>query len=92
MAKTIIEPDELARPIGPFSSAVMKGSFVFVSGTVGRDREGKIVGEGDVAVQTRKTLENIKTLLEEAGATMEDVVKVTVFLKDVKDYRGMNEV
>jgi 2-iminobutanoate/2-iminopropanoate deaminase len=70
MGKVVIEPEELARPIGPFSSAIMKGNFVFVSGTVGRDR----------------------ILLEKAGATMDDVVKVTVFLKDVKDYQGMNEV
>jgi 2-iminobutanoate/2-iminopropanoate deaminase len=92
MGKVVIEPEELARPIGPFSSAIMKGNFVFVSGTVGRDKDGRIVGEGDVRVQTRKTLENIRILLEKAGATMDDVVKVTVFLKDVKDYQGMNEV
>lgn len=92
MKKIIINSKEIAPPIGPYSSAVMKGSFIFVSGTVGRDKDGKIVGESDITLQTKKTFQNIKSLLEQAGATIDDIVKVTVFLKDPKDYEEMNKI
>jgi 2-iminobutanoate/2-iminopropanoate deaminase len=92
MKKMIIDSKEIAPPIGPYSSAVMKGNFIFVSGTVGRDKDGKIVGTNDIRLQTRKTFQNIKALLEQVGATMDDIVKVTVFLKDSKDYEEMNKI
>ena len=92
MKKIIINSKEIAPPIGPYSSAVMKGNFIFVSGTVGRDKNGKIVGENDIRLQTKKTFQNIKTLLEQVGATIDDIVKVTVFLKDPKDYEAMNKI
>ena len=92
MKKIIIDSKELAPPIGPFSSAVMKGNFIFISGTVSRDKDGKIIGKNDIKLQTRKTFENIRVLLDQVGATMNDIVKVTVFLKDQKDYEGMNEI
>ena len=92
MKKIIIDSKELAPPIGPFSSAVMKGNFIFVSETVSRDKDGKIIGKNDIKLQTRKTFENIRVLLDQVGATMNDIVKVTVFLKDQKDYEGMNEI
>ena len=92
MKKVIVESKDIASPIGPYSSAVMKGNFIFVSGTVGRDKDGNIVGKNDIRLQTRSTFENIKALLAEVEATMEDIVKVTVFLKDPDDYEGMNEI
>jgi 2-iminobutanoate/2-iminopropanoate deaminase len=92
MTKIVINPEGLAPPIGPYSSAVVKGNFIFVSGTVGRDKEGKIVGKNDVGLQTEKTFQNIKSLLEQAGSKMDDIVKVTIFLKDSKDYEEMNRV
>ena len=92
MKKIIIDSNELAPPIGPYSSAVMKGNFIFVSGTVGRNKDGELVGKNDVGLQTKKTFQNIKILLEKVGATMDDIVKVTVFLKDPRDYEEMNKI
>jgi len=92
MKKIIIDSKEVASPIGPYSSAVMKGNFIFISGTVGVDKDGKIVGENDIGLQTKKTFQNIKILLEQVGATTNDIVKITVFLKDKKDYEEMNKI
>jgi 2-iminobutanoate/2-iminopropanoate deaminase len=56
------------------------------------DAKGKVVGEGDIEAQTRQTLQNLKTALEAAGASLEDVVKTTIFLSDLSNYKGMNTV
>ncbi|MBI4187872.1 MAG: RidA family protein [Chloroflexi bacterium] len=75
----------------PFSSAFRAGDFIFVSGTVGaRDANGNAV-EG-VQAQTRQVLESIKRVLEKAGASLSDVVKVQVFLPRAEDWPKMNEV
>jgi 2-iminobutanoate/2-iminopropanoate deaminase len=73
----------------PFSAAVRTGHLVFVSGQVGR-REGR-VGQG-IEEQTRFTLENMRDVLAQAGCSLEDVVKVTVFLTDMSLWPAMNEV
>lgn len=76
----------------PLSPAIKVGKTVIVSGQVPRTPKGEVV-TGDVAAQTEQVLDNIEALLEEAGATMADVVKTTVILRDVKqDFAGMNEV
>jgi len=81
-----------ASPQRPYSRAVKVGNLVFVSGHASIDIEtGKVVN-GDIKVQTRQTIENIKSALEKFGLTLENVVKVTVFLKDMKYYEEMNEV
>jgi reactive intermediate/imine deaminase len=59
---------------------------------VALDKEGNLVGQGDVGAQTRQVLENVKAVLEEGGATLNDVMKATVFLADIKDFAAMNEV
>ena len=79
-------------PMGlPFSPGIRLGDLVFVSGQGPIDRNGKVV-RGDVKTQTKATLENFRRVVEAAGSTMDDVVQTTVFLKDLKDYAGMNEV
>ncbi len=70
----------------PYSPAVKVGRFVFVSGQVGDNQKA------DVKTQTRQALEKIKSLLEEAGTSLDNVVKCTVFLADLNDYSSMNEV
>lgn len=80
----------LPPPRGPLSRAVRAGDQVFVAGTVGTDRHGKIVS-GDVRAQTRQALENVRALIEAAGGRMDDVVSVTVFLARPEDYAAMNE-
>lgn len=75
----------------PFSPGVKYGDLLFVSGQGPVGKDGKIVA-GDIRIQTRATLENFRKVLEDAGATMDDVVQTTVYLRDLADYQGMNEV
>ena len=72
-----------AKPIGPYSPAVEANGFVFVSGQVGID---------PAAAQTEQALKNVATMLAADGLTMDDVVKTTVFLADIKDFGAMNDV
>ena len=79
-------------PQGPYSHAVEAGGFIYVSGQAALDPEtSKPIG-GTVAEETRQTLENVKAILEESGATLDDVVKCSVFLADIRDFAAMNEV
>lgn len=75
----------------PLSPAVRAGDFVYVSGQVPVDAQGNIVA-GDVKAQTRQVLENVKTALALAGATMDEVVKTTAWLQDARDFGGFNQV
>lgn len=76
----------------PFSEAVRVGHTLYLAGQLGYDAEaGKLV-EGGIAGETRKTMENIKAVLEKHGASMSDVVKCTVFLADIAEWGAMNEV
>ena len=88
MPKTILESSKLSKPTGIFSAGVKvpAGQLVFVSGQVARDSQGETVGKGDITAQTRQVLENIKTVLESAGATMDDVVKVSVFVTNLEEH------
>ncbi len=77
----------------PLSKAVTVNGMIYLSGDAGIDWKTREVVEGDVAVQTRQTLENLKTTLEAVGSSMEKVVKTTVFLTDVAaDFQTMNKV
>ena len=79
-------------PMGlPFSPGIRLGELLFVSGQGPIDRNGT-VAEGDIRTQTRLTLENFKKVVESAGSTMDNVLQTTVYLKDLNDYPGMNEV
>jgi 2-iminobutanoate/2-iminopropanoate deaminase len=85
-------PEGYPRPKGPYSPAVRAGDFIYVSGQTPRDpRTGQIVGE-DVATQTRFTLSNVQRMLEQAGATMRDVVSVTLYLQHMQDWGTVNSV
>jgi reactive intermediate/imine deaminase len=75
----------------PLSPAVRAGDFIYVSGQVPVDAQGNIVA-GGVKEQTRQVLENVKAALALAGATMEDVVKTTVWLEDARDFGAFNQV
>jgi 2-iminobutanoate/2-iminopropanoate deaminase len=79
-------------PQAPYSQAIIANGFVFVSGQGPIEpKTGKIV-LGDIKDQTRLVLENIKTILEAAGSSLEKAVKCSVFLKDIHDFAAMNEV
>jgi 2-iminobutanoate/2-iminopropanoate deaminase len=83
--------DQAPRPVGPYSQAVQAGSFLFLAGQVPLTPENKM-NEGDIAEQTRQVLNNLKAVLSKAGATMDQVVKTTIFLKDLSDFDTVNRV
>lgn len=81
------------KPQGPYSSVVRAGDFLFVSGQGPVDAEsGEMQTEASVQEQTRLVLQHVQTLLRGCGADLDDVVKCSVFLADVKDFDAMNEV
>ena len=96
MARTQISHPSLPAPMrgGAYSSGVEApaGRTVYVSGQVAFDAEGNVVGEGDIKLQTETVLEHVKTVVEEAGGGMEDIVKVTVFITDMGLYDDIHEV
>ena len=79
-------------PKGAYSPAVRAGDFVFVSGQVPRDPRTGQLGGDDVAAQTRHTLANLRAVLEAAGATLDDVTGVTVYLADIGDWDAFNDI
>ena len=92
MGKVALHPGSSAPPSNPLVPGTKRGPFVYTSGQVGRDAAGNLIGKGDIRAQTRQTLENVKAVLEEGGASLGDVMKVTVFLADIGERNGMNEV
>jgi reactive intermediate/imine deaminase len=76
----------------PLAAAARAGNLVWTAGQLAYDENGDLVGEGDVAAQTEQTLRNVEAALRVAGATMADVVKVTVWLTDTANFAAMNEV
>ena len=88
----LIRAQGLPEPISHYTDAVVAGKTVYVSGQGALDAQGKLVGRGDVAAQTRKVLDNMKLALAAAGGTLDDVTKVTVYLKNVDDRPKVNEV
>lgn len=90
--KTILSTEHAPKAIGPYSQGIDTGSLMFLSGQIPIcPSEGKIVAT-DIEGQTRQSLENVKAILESCGCTMDNVVKTTVFLKDIGDFGKMNEV
>lgn len=89
--KKQIKCDKAPAAIGPYSQAVEAGGMLFISGQLGVDAKTGEIPEG-IAAQTRCSLENIKSIITEAGGSMDDIVKCTVFIKDMKDFAEMNEV
>lgn len=92
MPKRCFNPPGLPRPIAPYSWATRHGSLIFLAGTGPLGPDGRLVGAGDIRRQTEVTLENLKAAVEAAGGTLSAVVKTTVYLNDVRNYAGMNEV
>jgi len=90
MTRREIRVEGLAEPISHYTDAVVAGKLLFVSGLVGVDRHGALVGGDDVAAQARQVFANMRAVLDEAGCRFEDVVKVTVYLTDVDDRPKIN--
>ena len=94
MTRSVIQTRSAPAPVGPYNQAIVaSGRMVFLSGQIALDpATGAIVGEGDVIQQTEQVMANLKAVLEAAGATLGDVVKTGVFLKDMNDFATMNGV
>ncbi|RLF23282.1 MAG: deaminase [Thermoprotei archaeon] len=89
--KEVIRTNQAPLPIGPYSQAIKAGKFLFGSGQIPIDpRTGEVV-KGGIREQTRRVMENIKAIVEEAGFTMDDIVYVLVFLKDLTYFKEFNE-
>lgn len=92
MIKEEIKTDRAPKAIGPYSQGIRIGRFHFLSGQIPIDPKTGEVVSGDVALQTRQVLKNLQAVLEQSGASMRDVVKTTVFLKDLGSFSEMNSV
>ena len=89
--KRIITTPDAAEAVGAYSQGTTDGDLVFTAGQIALTPDGEFLDDEPVGVQTRQALENIRNILEEAGLTMQDVLKVTVFLGDIDDYEAMND-
>ncbi len=92
MNRREIRIDLLAEPISHYTDAVVAGELLFISGLLGVDGQGELVGADDVVAQTRQVFENMRAVLDDAGCGFEDIVKVTVYLTDVDDRPKINPV
>jgi len=92
MPKTIIRSPRVPESNLPLSPATLAGNTLFIGGAVALNERGVLVGRGDIRVQTRQALENIKALVEAAGGSLRDVTRATVYLTDLDNYAGMNEI
>lgn len=90
--KTVISTKDAPAAIGPYSQAVRVGDMLFASGQVGLDPATGQIVDGGIVEQTRQVFENIKAVLGAAGADLSQVVKTTVFLKNMSDFAAMNEI
>ncbi|MFE1629960.1 RidA family protein [Brevibacillus reuszeri] len=91
MAISFVSTDKAPAAIGPYSQAAKVGPFLFASGQIPLRPDGTLV-EGDIATQAHQVFANIQAVLAEAGGSLSNVVKATVFIKDMNDFGQLNEV
>jgi len=92
MKKKGIQTGKAPKAIGPYSQAIQAGNFLFLSGQIPLDPNTGELVKGDIGQQTKQVLENIKGLLASQSLGMEDVIKVTIFLRDIGNFNRVNEV
>jgi 2-iminobutanoate/2-iminopropanoate deaminase len=92
MPHQIILTDQAPAPIGPYSQAVKAGNTVYVSGQIPLSAAGQLVGEGDVSAQTHQVLKNLTAVLAAAGLALTDVVKCSIFVKDLGNFGTINQI
>jgi 2-iminobutanoate/2-iminopropanoate deaminase len=95
MAKQEVRSAKLAEPNGHFAQAVVteaKGRLLFISGMTARNNEGGITGLGDISAQTRQVCENVQAAVEEAGGTLDDIVRVDVYVTDMRHFDAIHAV
>ena len=92
ITKKVIYTEKAPKPIGPYSQAVDVNGWLFISGQIPIDPATNQVIDGDFKSQVRRVLENIKAIVEAAGGSLENVVKVTVYLRDISKFNEFNEI
>jgi 2-iminobutanoate/2-iminopropanoate deaminase len=92
MEREVIKTSTAPDVVLPLSQAIKLGNLIFTSGAIARDPETKELIGGDIEKQTEQIILNLKEVLEAAGSSLDKVVKVTVFLTDIRDFEGMNKV
>lgn len=92
MTLNLIATDKAPGAVGPYSQGVKAGSFIYTSGQLAIVPETGELIKGDIQKETRQCLDNVKAILAEGGASIEDIVKVTVFVTDIKNFSLINEV
>ncbi len=90
--KKIVYTDAAPKPIGPYSQAICVNGWLFISGQLPLDPNTNNIVEGDFKVKVRRVLENIKVIVESIGGSLENIVKVTVYLRDISRFGEFNEV
>ena len=88
----VIQTDQAGAPVGPYSQGIKAGGFVFVAGEKGIDPKTNQIVPGGIEAETRRTLENIKAVLEAGGSGMDRVVTTFVFMTDLTEFSKMNEI
>ncbi|OHC16175.1 MAG: reactive intermediate/imine deaminase [Planctomycetes bacterium RIFOXYB12_FULL_42_10] len=92
MEKSVISTNNAPAAIGPYSQAIKAGNLVFISGQIPVIPATGEILRGDIKLQTKQVLENLKNILDAAGSCIDNVVKTTVFMKDLNDYTAINDV
>jgi len=90
--RKIVSTELAPKAIGPYSQAVVSNGIAYLSGQIPNDPATGQLVDGDITAQTERVLQNLKAVLEACGASLESVLKVSVFLKDMADFPKMNEV
>lgn len=89
--KKIIQTNKVPAPIGPYSQAVLAGNMLYISGQIALDPETNKIIKGNIKDETRRIMDYIKEILQEAGMSFDNVVKTTIFLKDMNNFVQVNE-
>lgn len=92
MANTVVTSPDAPAPIGPYSQAVQAGNTIYVSGQIALDAAGQLIGEGDVQAQTHQVMRNVRAVLAAGGYQLQDVVKCSIFVKDLGNFGVINEI
>jgi 2-iminobutanoate/2-iminopropanoate deaminase len=92
MKRETVSSENAPKAIGPYAQAIKVGDFVYTAGQIPLDPTSGNLVEGGIVEQTRQVLENLKAVLEAAGSSLDNVIKATVFLKNMADFSALNEI
>ncbi|MEF8825807.1 MAG: Rid family detoxifying hydrolase [Halapricum sp.] len=90
--KRTIETDDAPAAVGAYSQATETDELVFTAGQIPLTPEGDLLDHADIDVQTEQAMENIEAILDEAGLSMDDVLKITVYMTDIEEFEAMNDI